>query len=253
MSDDPQSTRAWAKGSEGERRLAKYLLAAVGERAVLLHDRKVPKTSGNIDHLAIAASGIWVIDAKKYKGQVEQRDVGTWFTTDHRLYVNNRDQTKLAEKLGWQIDAVRSAVGDTGVPINAALCFVSSEWKLFAKPFTQNGVWITWPKKLAHLVAEPGPLTPPEVVEIANQLATKLPAAVLIRNHDDIAEGGRRYVSRRVPWRSWRPSPGGPAPSGGTRSRRRECGPRSIARPPARSRCGRRARHTDRRTRRRWA
>jgi Nuclease-related domain len=57
LSDDPQSTTAWAKGSEGERRLAAHLRTALGERAVLLHDRKVPGTRGNIDHLAVAASG----------------------------------------------------------------------------------------------------------------------------------------------------------------------------------------------------
>lgn len=57
LSDDPQSITAWAKGSEGERRLARHLLAAVGDRAVLLHDRKVPGTRGNIDHIAIAAVG----------------------------------------------------------------------------------------------------------------------------------------------------------------------------------------------------
>jgi hypothetical protein len=67
---DPQSTRAWARGSEGERRLAAHLLRTVGDRAVLLHDRKVPRTRGNIDHLAIAASGVWVIDAKHYTGLV---------------------------------------------------------------------------------------------------------------------------------------------------------------------------------------
>jgi hypothetical protein len=76
LSDDPQSTRAWAKGSEGERRLAGHLLRTVGDRAVLLHDRKVPRTRGNIDHLAIAGSGVWVIDAKNYTGLVQRRDKG---------------------------------------------------------------------------------------------------------------------------------------------------------------------------------
>jgi hypothetical protein len=99
VSDDPQSTKAWAKGSEGERRLAAHLVAAVGDRAVLLHDRKVPKTRRNIDHMVIAASGIWVIDAKHYTGMVEQRDVGGWFKIDRRLYVGGRDRTKIAEGL----------------------------------------------------------------------------------------------------------------------------------------------------------
>lgn len=46
LSDDPQSTKAWAKGSEGERRLAAHLLSGVGERAVLLNDRRVPGRRG---------------------------------------------------------------------------------------------------------------------------------------------------------------------------------------------------------------
>ena len=72
LSDDPQPTTAWVKGSEGERRLAAHLLHTVGDRAVLLHDRKVPGTRDNIDHLAGAASGVWVIDAKNYKGSWSQ-------------------------------------------------------------------------------------------------------------------------------------------------------------------------------------
>jgi hypothetical protein len=51
LSDDPQSIRAWAKGSEGERHLAERLQREVGDRAVLLHDRKVPGTRGNVDHI----------------------------------------------------------------------------------------------------------------------------------------------------------------------------------------------------------
>lgn len=175
LSDDPQSTRAWAKGSEGERRLAAHLLRAVGDCAVLLHDRRVPGTRGNVDHLAIASSGVWVIDAKHYKGLVEQRDVGGWFTTDKRLYVAGRNRTSLAEGLGWQVAAVQRALGESWVPINAALCFIEAEWKLFAKPFKQDGVWVTWAKKLAEMIAEPGPLTTEGVTEVADRLAIALP------------------------------------------------------------------------------
>ena len=47
------------------------------------------------------------------------------------------------------------------MPVKAALCFIAAEWKLFAKPFQQNGVWITWAKVLAGMISEPGPLTQP--------------------------------------------------------------------------------------------
>jgi hypothetical protein len=175
LSDDPQSIRAWAKGSDGERRLAEHLLKAVGDRAVLLHDRKVPGTRGNIDHLAIAASGVWIIDAKNYTGLVERRDKGGWFSTDYRLFVGGRDHTKLAGGLEWQVRAIRTALPDSNVPIHSALCFVDAEWKLFAKPFRQNEVWVISAHKLARMIAEPGTLSEVDVAHIADRLATALP------------------------------------------------------------------------------
>ena len=177
LSDDPQSTKAWAKGSDGERRLAERLTRLVGGRSVLLHDRKVPRTRGNIDHIVVAASGVWVIDTKHYDGRVEQRDVGRWFKTDHRLYVGGRDRTKAADGLAWQVDAVRDALSPQEVPVHAALCFIDADWKLFAKPFQQGVVWVTWPKKLGELVAAPGPLTCAAVRDVAARLAVALPPA----------------------------------------------------------------------------
>ena len=178
LSDDPQSTQAWAKGSEGERRLAAHLLREVGDRAVLINDRKVPGTRGNIDHLVVAATGVWVIDAKNYGGRVEQRDVGGWFKTDKRLYVGGRDRTKIAQGLGWQVDAVQRALNRTDVPLHSALCFIEADWKLLAKPFQQNGAWVTWAKKLVEMIAQSGPLTPDDVTQISNRLASALPPAV---------------------------------------------------------------------------
>ena len=171
LSDDPQSTKAWAKGSEGERKLAAHLLQTVGDRAVMLHDRRIPGSRANIDHLIVAASAIWIVDAKSYKGKVEQRDVGGWLKKDSRLYVNGRDQTKLVGGLAKQIDAVLAAIEDADVPIKAALCFVDSEWSLFAKPFHLGGVLVTWPRKLSEMIAEPGPLSSDQVMQLAERLA----------------------------------------------------------------------------------
>ena len=161
LSDDPQSTAAWAKGSKGEQILAECMNRALGDRAVLLHDRRVAGTRRNIDHLAVAASGVWVIDTKYYKGIVELRDVGGWFKTDRRLYVNRRDRTKDVQGLEWQLDAVRAVLASIpiAVPLHGALCFVDAEWRLFAKPFTLNGVRVSGPNSLSAAVAEAGPLS----------------------------------------------------------------------------------------------
>jgi len=178
LSDDPQSITAWAKGSRGEQILADHMARALGDRAVLLHDRRVPGTRRNIDHLAVAPSGVWVIDTKYYKGLVELRDVGGWFRTDRRLYVRGRDCTKDVRGLDWQLDAVRSGLGDEGIPVplHGALCFVDADWKWFAKPFTLEGVRVSGPKSLGDAIAEKGPLTIDEVAEIAERLAAALPS-----------------------------------------------------------------------------
>jgi hypothetical protein len=176
--DDPQSIRSWAKGSAGERELAEALQRRIGERAVLLHDRRIPRSSANIDHIAVASSGVWIIDAKTYKGRVEERDKGGWFKVDQRLYVNGRDRTKLVGGLDKQRAAVLTALAGIDVKVHAALCFIEAEWSWFPKPFRIEGVWITWGKALSEMIAEPGPLSHDDVLRVANVLADSLPPAV---------------------------------------------------------------------------
>lgn len=70
---------------------------------------------------------------------------------------------------------MRAAVGDADTPISAALCFIGADWKLFAKPFQRDGVWVTWPAKLVEMIAAPGPLSSEEVADIAGRIALALP------------------------------------------------------------------------------
>lgn len=182
LADDPQSTRAWARGSEGERRLAAHLERTLGEKAMLLHDRKVPRTRGNLDHVAVAASGVWVIDAKNYGGRVERRDVGGWFTTDYRLFVGGRNRTRLVEGLDWQVNAVKSALADIEVPVHGALCFTDATWGIFAKPFQIGTVWVTWADALAPLIAARGELERDEIMHVASRLSRALRPASPVRS-----------------------------------------------------------------------
>ena len=48
----------WGKGSEGEKRLAAFVAREVGEAVIPLHDRLIPGTRGNIDHIFIASTGV---------------------------------------------------------------------------------------------------------------------------------------------------------------------------------------------------
>jgi len=178
LSDDPRSITVWAQGSKGERILAEHMSQALGDRAVLLHDRRVPGDRRNIDHLVVAASGVWVIDTKRWSGLVELRDVGGWFRVDRRLYVKGRDRTEAVDGMAWQVEAVKAVLGGIAidVPLHGALCFVEAEWKWFAKPFELKGVGVSGPKSLAVAISEAGPLGLDGVMEVARTLAAALPS-----------------------------------------------------------------------------
>ena len=82
ITDEPQSTRAWATGARGEEKLAKALEGIDGLR--VLHDRRVHGSRANIDHIAVAPAGVFVIDAKHYAGKIEIRNRGWFLRPDHR-------------------------------------------------------------------------------------------------------------------------------------------------------------------------
>ena len=67
MQDAPQHERSWARGAGGEELVARALAKHCPDVAVL-HDRRIPGSRANIDHIAVAATGVWVIDTKRYKG-----------------------------------------------------------------------------------------------------------------------------------------------------------------------------------------
>jgi hypothetical protein len=112
LSDDPHSTAAWAYGASGERALGKLLDPLRDEGIAVLHDRRIPGSKANIDHLVVAPWGVFVIDAKNYKGRVERRDKGGFFSTDYRLYVGGRDKTALVAAMSKQVEACTGLQGN---------------------------------------------------------------------------------------------------------------------------------------------
>ena len=179
VSSEPQATRNWEIGAEGERKLAAELNGLASAGVVVLHDRRRQGTTANIDHLTIAPTGVCVVDAKRYTGQVAKKDVGRWLSSDVRLFVGRRDRTQLVTGMAKQVDAVRAALGAdyTDIPVRPVLCFVDSDWRLFASPFEVDGVLVIWPKALGELLVRPGPYGPATVAGIAARLDERLRSA----------------------------------------------------------------------------
>ena len=181
LSDDPQSTQAWAVGARGEELLARRLDTLVDEGVRLLHDRCIPRTTANIDHIAIAPSGVFVIDAKRYKGRPYLRVEGGLFRArTEKLIVGTRDCTRLVEGARKQMDLVSAALARSGagdVPVHGMLCFVEAAWPLFGGSFTISGVDVLRPKRAAETLTRSGPLGDEQTENLARTLAASFPSA----------------------------------------------------------------------------
>jgi hypothetical protein len=178
---EPRPALNCCLGARRQRRAStRKLLDPLREKGIaVLHDRRIPRSKGNIDHLVVVPWGVFVVDAKNYKGPVEARDRGCFFSSDTGLYVGGRDKTALVAGMTKQGQAVRAALGDehASVQICKTICFVDGDWSLFSRPIEIEGVHVLWPRALCKLIPTAGSLSRDEIAQIERKLASALPAA----------------------------------------------------------------------------
>ena len=174
---DTQQERNWAKGARGERVVAQRLEKQLrGAGVVLLHDRRIPGSRANIDHLAVGPGGVTVIDAKHLKGQVRRASQGGILRprTEH-LMVSGYDRTNLVEGMHRQLEHVRRAVG-ADVDVRGILCLVDADGLPLIADVTVNGIPVASTRAASKLARRPGLLNEQQVHELAARLANSLPA-----------------------------------------------------------------------------
>lgn len=66
---DPDPDR-WQRGAAGEEATARLLERLPARRWVVLHDRVLPGSSANLDHIVIGPTGVWVVDTKAYRARL---------------------------------------------------------------------------------------------------------------------------------------------------------------------------------------
>ena len=179
LTGEPQSTRAWERGSIGEAELAEALAGIDG--LAVLHDRRVHRTRGNIDHIVVGPAGVFVVDAKRYEGLIRIRDRGGLFRRDERLYVGSRDCSRLATNMDWQVAAVRGVLLSAGVdltvvPLTPVLCFIDGEWPILLPPESYQGVRLEGKRSIKKLVGGRKLLASDQIERISRSLALAFPA-----------------------------------------------------------------------------
>jgi hypothetical protein len=181
LQDAPQHEKAWATGAAGEEQLA----ASLAKRCpgvIVLHDRRMPNSRANVDHLAVAPSGVYVIDAKRYKGKIEVRKP---LFGEEMLVIEGRKQPKLVEGLERQVAAVRAALEALGheIPVQGCFCFINPSGQAsgsgipVVRTLTVKGFPLYYPKRLAKRLKQRGDLVGDQAQCVAETLAQRFPPA----------------------------------------------------------------------------
>ena len=143
----------------------------------VIHGRRSSPAAGTFEHLVIAATGVWVIDAVlEVSGPVERRDLGDWFTPDPQLYIAGTDRRTLVATLAGRVAEIRDRldrVATTSVPVRGVLCVgdVPATW--LDQPMYHGGISITDRRRLVD------PMTDPVIIDPATREAV----AVLLDKH----------------------------------------------------------------------
>jgi hypothetical protein len=172
----PAPEQNWARGAEGEEEVARRLAKHLRHGAILLHDRRMPRSKANIDHIAVAPSGVWVIDTKRYKkGKVS---VSKPFFGEPKLMISGRNRSYLADGLTRQIAAVEAAMSELNVALSVqgAFCFVDAELPALGT-LTFREYPLLSPRRLAGRIKARGHAEPELLHAVAAHLSNRLPAA----------------------------------------------------------------------------
>lgn len=104
--------RSW-KGAQGERATHEALLALSGY--VVAHGLKIGRTRGDIDHLVIGPTGVWVIDTKNWSGNLTAGNGMLW-----------RGRQPIRKEIAGVEAQAAHAQSVLGLAANPVLCFVNT-------------------------------------------------------------------------------------------------------------------------------
>lgn len=166
--------------AEGEYVVWRVLRDHLSRGEMIFSDRRVPGTAANVDHIVVASSGVWVIDAKRWKAMSVRPSGAAGAGT--RLYCGEQDVTSHVAQLDGQVDPVARIVRDPSVAVRPAMVILPAQCTLrtgvrfrLGKAVHLGRVLICPPRLLIEQIGEPGPLGRDQVVHIGHRLDQALP------------------------------------------------------------------------------
>lgn len=142
----PAATR-WDQGAAGEELTARLLAPLTSLGWVVLHDRRIPGSPANLDHLLVGARTVWIVDTKAWRGRIK-------LLGDGRLWYGRTPLDQILATMRWQAQIVGEHLGqrlDQPVTIRPVLCLHGV--RLPTDPLAFGGVTLVTGARLLRLLA----------------------------------------------------------------------------------------------------
>ena len=115
-----QTTEAYRVGAEGEEATSRRL-AGLPDGWIVLHDRRIPGSRANIDHVVVGPIGVAVVESKSWSGTVKVHA--------DRLTGSGRNPDAAIDQVLRQVEAVRAVLGPdhADLEVRPVLCIHRAE------------------------------------------------------------------------------------------------------------------------------
>ncbi len=175
-----RSQQAQPKVSRSQAAVCALLEAATAKGVLSLHNRRVPGRRGRIEHIAVGAAGIYVIDVLHFRNaSIEVRPAGDDDASTDELVVGGRVMTAAVRAVAQRVEVLRLilvAAGLENVPVTGALCFVDGLMPLSLAELHVGGIHVLRPSGLTSLLAGSGAFGPDDRETLREFFAERLPA-----------------------------------------------------------------------------
>ena len=161
-----QDARNWQRGARGERRTARQLDRLTRHGWVVFHDRAVPDSRANADHLIIGPAGVFLADSKNWRGHLA-------FAPDGTLWHGSYPLTATLATIGFEAQAMVGALAVPGLAVEPLLVVHGSTIP-WGEQYLGGVAVLPASRVVATLLALPPLLTDEQVTQLAHRVRARL-------------------------------------------------------------------------------
>jgi len=126
---------SWQKGLEGENLVSDYL-NTLPKNYFVYNDVKLPGKGGNIDHIVIGPTGIYVIETKNYSGKYRIKgNEWTYYKNGYPKVIKNNPGTQVRRNTMDLINFLsEKGISTTGTWITSLVAFICPDFRVLETP-----------------------------------------------------------------------------------------------------------------------